>query len=127
MGNLLKAYEGHANSEYCLELCLQYLPNLRGGRNILMTGSEDGRLVGWDMNSQKVILNKPREVVPADSKSKKKKPQSPASNPSASAKTNRHLVSSLDYQTSCDLIATCGPGVSGLKIHKLTPMIESGL
>ena len=51
VGNLLKAYEGHENSEYCLELCLQYMPNLRGGRNILMTGSEDGRLVSWDMNS----------------------------------------------------------------------------
>jgi hypothetical protein len=35
-----------------------------------MTGSEDGRLVGWDMNSQKVILNKAREETKADSKGK---------------------------------------------------------
>ena len=50
-GKLLKAYEGHKNTEYCLELCVPYLSNLRGGRNILMTGSEDSRLVGWDLIS----------------------------------------------------------------------------
>ena len=50
-GTLIKAYEGHKNTEYPLELCTPYLSNLRGGRSILMTGSEDGRLVGWDINS----------------------------------------------------------------------------
>ena len=50
-GKLHKAYEGHKNTEFCLELCTPYLSNLRGGRNILLTGSEDSRLVGWDIKS----------------------------------------------------------------------------
>ena len=50
-GNLIKSYFGHTNTEYPLELCTPHLSKLRGGRNVLMTGSEDGRLVGWDINS----------------------------------------------------------------------------
>ena len=57
--NLVKAYLGHANSEYCIDLSLAKMDNLRGGRSVLLTGSEDGRLCGWDLLSQKVILNKP--------------------------------------------------------------------
>lgn len=56
--NLVKAYLGHANTEYCIDLCIAKTPNLRQGRSVLLTGSEDGRLCGWDMMSQKVILNK---------------------------------------------------------------------
>lgn len=56
--NLVKAYLGHSNAEYCIDLCLAKMNNLRSGRTALLTGSEDGRLCGWDLMSQKVILNK---------------------------------------------------------------------
>ena len=49
--NLLKSYLGHSNEEYCIDLCLARTNNLRGGRTILMTGSEDGMLCGWDLMS----------------------------------------------------------------------------
>jgi len=61
--NLIKAYLGHSNSEYCIDLCVAKTANLRGGRSVLLTGSEDGRLLGWDLLSQKVILNK--QMAPA--------------------------------------------------------------
>ena len=56
--NLVKAYLGHQNTEYCIDLCMARVLGLRNGRSVLLTGSEDGRLCGWDMMSQKVILNK---------------------------------------------------------------------
>ena len=49
--NLLKAYLGHSNEEYCIDLCMARTNDLRGGRTILMTGSEDGMLCGWDLMS----------------------------------------------------------------------------
>ena len=49
--NLVKAYLGHSNTEYCIDLCIAKTSNLRQGRSVLLTGSEDGRLVGWDMMS----------------------------------------------------------------------------
>ena len=49
--NLLKAYMGHKNEEYCIDISLIRLKNLRGGRSVLLTGSEDGKLVGWDLMS----------------------------------------------------------------------------
>ena len=30
----------------------------KGNRKLLLTGSEDGRLVAWDMNSQKVMASR---------------------------------------------------------------------
>lgn len=56
--NMVKSYLGHTNSEYCIDLCVAKTTGLRQGRSVLLTGSEDGRLCGWDMMSQKVILNK---------------------------------------------------------------------
>ena len=32
----------------------------------MLTGSEDGRLVGWDLNSQKVILNRNLSTIEAE-------------------------------------------------------------
>ena len=56
--NMMKGYLGHSNSEYCIDICLAKLNNLRSGRSVLLAGSEDGRLCAWDLMSQKVILNK---------------------------------------------------------------------
>jgi WD40 repeat protein len=53
---LVKAYSGHKNYEYCLDFCIANV-DYKGKRNVIMTGGEDGRLVGWDLNSQKVVVN----------------------------------------------------------------------
>ena len=75
---------------------------------MLLTGSEDGRLVGWDLMSQKVILNKQMSAVPADN-------QTSSSN---------GLICSVDYMKEKDLLATSGPAFKGVKIHRMTDMIE---
>jgi COMPASS component SWD3 len=46
--NLQKAYLGHKNQEAVLDLCLT---NRKETGSFLMGGSEDGRVVGWDLNS----------------------------------------------------------------------------
>ena len=56
-GKLVKAYTGHLNTQYCLDFCLANI-NYKGTRNIIMTGSEDGRVVAWDLNSQKVLASR---------------------------------------------------------------------
>jgi len=47
---LVKQYNGHRNNEFCLDLCVAST-DYKGKRNVIMTGSEDGRLLAWDLNS----------------------------------------------------------------------------
>jgi COMPASS component SWD3 len=47
---LIKQYSGHKNTEYCLDMCIANT-EFKGNRNLIMTGSEDGRLIAWDLNS----------------------------------------------------------------------------
>ena len=47
--------------------------------------------------------------------------------PKQAQEAKRKLVCSLDYQVANDLVAVSGSGIDGVKIHKLTEMIEEGL
>lgn len=109
--NLMKAYLGHKNQEAILDLCLI---NRKETGSFLMGGSEDGRVVGWDLNSQKVLLN--RQICPEDTTPKNE--NEIATLPPSS------LVSSVDHHDGSDLVATCGT-FPGVHLFNLTNEINS--
>ena len=66
-----------------------------------------------------MILNKTYEEAEAPTRS--------ADPPKEATEAKRRLVCSLDYQVANDLVAVSGAGIDGVKVHKLTEMIEDGL
>ena len=47
--DLLKEYKGHVNE--CYQIDAKYIKNSKTGRYMILSGSEDGYLYGWDLNS----------------------------------------------------------------------------
>lgn len=47
--DLVKQYVGHLNEEYCVDGLFAKNPD--NGQMMILYGSEDGRVCGWDMNS----------------------------------------------------------------------------
>ena len=50
--DLLKFYKGHTNK--CYQIDAKFVKNKKTGRDRIMSGSEDGYLYGWDLNSQRL-------------------------------------------------------------------------
>ena len=46
---LLKTYKGHLNE--ALQIDAKFVKNQKTGKNMILSGSEDGYLYGWDLNS----------------------------------------------------------------------------
>ena len=71
-----------------------------------MGGSEDGRVIGWDVNSQKVLLNQ-RLVSSKNTTTPIEDPTEIATMPPST------LVSSVDHQAESDIVGSCGsfPGI----------------
>ena len=55
---LLKEYKGHKNTNYMLDST--FVKN--NGKWLILSGSEDGQLYGWDLNSQKLVIKLP--IIP---------------------------------------------------------------
>lgn len=95
-GTQVKAYSGHSNTVFPMDLCVSKI-NFKGSRSALFAGSEDGRLVSWDMNSQKVILN-------LDLSGEK------------DGKRSEQQAGSVDFNEKADLLACAGSNFQGVKI-----------
>jgi len=50
--DLLKSYIGHKNEFYPIEA--KFIKNQKSGRNMILSGSEDGYVYGWDLNTQRL-------------------------------------------------------------------------
>ena len=46
----LKLYKGHQNQFHKIDA--KFVKNETTGRNMILSGSEDGHICGWDLNSQ---------------------------------------------------------------------------
>ena len=69
----------------------------RSQRMMVVTGSEDGRICAWDMNSQDMIIDS--KIQPKDA--------------------NIKLVSTIDYDERLQAFAACG-NFKGLYLNKLS-------
>ena len=49
---LIKDYKGHVNNQYLIDA--KFFKNKETGKYLIMSGSEDGTIYGWDMNSQRL-------------------------------------------------------------------------
>jgi len=47
--DLLKSYKGHSNTLYQIDA--KFVKNKKTGRDMILSGSEDGFVYGWDLNS----------------------------------------------------------------------------
>lgn len=54
---LLKQYKGHLNES--LQIDAKFVKNQKTGRDMIISGSEDGYLYGWDLNTQKLQIRLP--------------------------------------------------------------------
>lgn len=70
----------------------------------VVTGSEDGKIYGWDLNSQEIILKKELDRSIIDEK--------------------HSLISSIDYDANLDLIAASG-NFKGLYLEKFSDLVSS--
>ena len=50
--DLLKLYKGHQNSFHQIEG--KFVTNETTGKHMILSGSEDGAIYGWDLNSQRM-------------------------------------------------------------------------
>lgn len=57
---LLKEYKGHVNKSYCIDA--KFIKNKKTEDYMILTGSEDGVLYGWDLNSQRLQIKLP--IIP---------------------------------------------------------------
>ncbi len=83
---------GHKNQEYCVETLMVRAPS----GMMVLSGSEDGRICGWDMHTQDMVV---------DSK----------------IDANINLVSTIDYDHKFGLIAASG-NFKGVYINKLSTL-----
>lgn len=58
--DLLKEYKGHVNESYLIDV--KFIKNIRTGKTMILSGSEDGCLYGWDLNSQRLQIKLP--IIP---------------------------------------------------------------
>ena len=58
--DLLKEYKGHVNESYQIDV--KFIKNIRTGKTMILSGSEDGCLYGWDLNSQRLQIKLP--IIP---------------------------------------------------------------
>lgn len=93
--DLLKQYLGHKNQEYCLEA--KFVKDPRSQRMMVVSGSEDGRICAWDMNTQEMVIDS--MVEGKDS--------------------NVKLVSTIDYDERMQTFAACG-NFKGVYLNKLS-------
>lgn len=68
--DLLKLYKGHKNEFYPIEA--KFVKNRKTGRHLILSGSEDGYIYGWDLNSQRLqikheVVTNPRQTVTRNS------------------------------------------------------------
>ncbi len=50
--DLLKSYKGHRNQFYNIDA--KFVKNEKTNKYLILSGSEDGYLYGWDLNSQRL-------------------------------------------------------------------------
>ena len=55
--DLLKSYKGHSNTLYQIDA--KFVKNKKTGRDMILSGSEDGHVYGWDLNSQNLQIRLP--------------------------------------------------------------------
>ena len=55
--DLLKDYKGHRNDKYPLDA--KFVKCKKTGNQMILAGSEDGNLYGWDLNSQRLQIKLP--------------------------------------------------------------------
>ena len=55
--DLLKEYKGHQNESYQIDA--KFIKNKKTGKPMILSGSEDGYLYGWDLNSQRLQIKLP--------------------------------------------------------------------
>ena len=94
--DLLKQYLGHKNQEYCLDA--KFVKDPRSQRMIIVSGSEDGRICGWDMNNQEMVIDS--KIAKAEDSSVK-------------------LVSTVDYDERIQTFAACG-NFKGMYLNKIS-------
>lgn len=82
--DLVKQYLGHKNQEYCVEA--MFVKSKTDGRMQVISGSEDGRICGWDMNSQEKVIDSQIDKEGGGNK----------------------LVSTLAYDEGLEVIGACG-------------------
>ena len=46
---LLKSYKGHKNEHFCIDA--KFIKNKHSNKYMILSGSEDGKVCGWDLNS----------------------------------------------------------------------------
>lgn len=55
-GRCVKTYTGHVNRTYCLFVCFGYGTDESGvERKAIISGSEDGKVYIWDLQTRKVL------------------------------------------------------------------------
>jgi len=91
--------------------------NYKGNRNLLLTGSEDGRLVAWDMNSQKVLAS--RQMSSDEKLIDEAASESPAKVGKMSA-----VIRSLDCSNGIVAMSN-GNEETGVKVFSLESLLES--
>lgn len=55
--DLLKEYKGHMNESYQIDA--KFIKNKKNNSYMILAGSEDGTLYGWDLNSQRLKIKLP--------------------------------------------------------------------
>lgn len=93
---LVKQYLGHKNQESLIEG--MFVKDRHTGKMKVVYGGEDGKITGWDMNSQDVIFRSQVE-------------------PKLEGKSM--LISTLDYDQKYDLIVASG-NFKGFYINKMS-------
>jgi WD40 repeat protein len=51
---LLKSYRGHKNEYFCIDA--KFVKNKHTNKYMILSGSEDGKVCGWDLNSQRLLF-----------------------------------------------------------------------
>lgn len=54
---LIKDYKGHVNNQYLIDA--KFFKNKETGKYLILSGSEDGCIYGWDLNSQRLQIKLP--------------------------------------------------------------------
>jgi hypothetical protein len=90
-----------------------------------MTGSEDGRLLAWDLNSQKVLASRQLSASKPATNEEASFDGDLKSNPAKQDKT-RCSVKSLDYSKNSGLAAVSnGSEECGVRLFNLSDLLET--
>ena len=114
---LLKLYKGHQNNFHKIDG--KFVRNETTGRNMVLAGSEDGYICGWDLNSQHLQIKVPIvdgcNVLPPADKSPERQKQSnidlydsPDKDENKVGFVADKTVFQVDYFAPTKTIAACG-------------------